>query len=212
FIPYIGFALIVLGQFRITQALIVQKNHDQSAGTTKRLSSVQLLRKAENSLRRGLVLEGLEAEMRSEGLLALAQVAFLLGEIESAHQQTLHVLEEARRYDQTWLLACAQRLLGNILSAQGQRLEAATYFSQSLQTLKERGMRLEWARTMRDYNESILRHSQSNNDDCERAITHLQEARQVFEECGATLDLALIDRSLAAYATPAPATTRKSDR
>lgn len=203
FAPCIGIALVALGKLRIAQALLAQENDTGSAERENRLSFRRLLHKADNSLRHALALEGLEAETRIESLQARAYVAFLLGKIELAHQQTLQVLEEARRYDQTWLLACAQRLLGNILSAQGKHLEAATHFSQSLQILKERGMRLEWARTLRDYNESILRNAHSNDSDCERAIAHLQEARQVFEECGAALDLKLTDRLLATYATPA---------
>ncbi len=90
FTPCIGIALVVLGQLRIAQALVVQENDSGSPGTIKRpanSSYTHLLRRARISLQRALALEGLEAETRTEGQLALAQVALLLGEIDEAQQQ-----------------------------------------------------------------------------------------------------------------------------
>ncbi|HVB74268.1 MAG TPA: tetratricopeptide repeat protein, partial [Ktedonobacteraceae bacterium] len=207
----IGFALITLGQLRINQAINGHGDNHHSSETLKQqhLTPTRLLQRARVSLLRGLALEGLEAETRTEGLLVLAQASFLLGEIDTAQQQAQQALEEANRYEQTWLLACVQRLLGTILAAQGRHKEAKTYFTQSLETLKEREMRLEYARTLRDYSASILQHVHPGGDDYELAITHLQEARQVFEECGAALDLESAERSLAAHAMPAPVTARR---
>jgi tetratricopeptide (TPR) repeat protein len=114
FTPCIGIALVVLGQLRIAQALAVRENDTGLTGTTKRSttsSSTLLLRKARISLQRALSLEGLEAETRTEGRLALAKVALLLGEIGEARQQGLNVMNEAQRYEQIWLLACIQRLM-----------------------------------------------------------------------------------------------------
>ena len=127
----IGIALVVLGQLRIAQALVVQENNSGSTRTLKRLATssyTHLLRKARISLQRALALEGLEAETRTEGQLALARVAFLMGEVDGARQQALQVMEQAQRYEQTWLLACAQRLMGSILSALGQQEQANEYF------------------------------------------------------------------------------------
>lgn len=214
-IPFcIGFALITLGHLRINQATNEYERNPYSSETTKRhyLSPARLLQQARVSLIRGLAIEGLEAETRTEGLLGLAQASFLLGEIDIALPQAHQALEEANRYEQTWLLACIQRLLGTIMAVQGQHKEAKAYFTQSLATLKERGMRLEYARTLRDYGEAILRNAHSDDEDCERAIAYLQEARQIFQECGAVLDFELVDRSLAVYATPVEAATRKRDR
>ena len=214
-IPFcMGFALITLGHLRINQAMNERWGDSDTSETIKqhRLSSTRLLQKARVCLLRGLAIEGLEAETRTEGLLALAQTSFLLGEIDTAQQQAHQALEEANRYEQTWLLACVQRLLGTILAIQGRHKEAKTYFTQSLETLRERGMRLEYARTLRDYGEAILRYAHPDDDAYEQPITRLQEARQIFEECGAVLDLGSTDRSLATYAVPAPAAARKGDR
>ncbi len=214
FTPCIGFALVALGHLRITQALLIHNDHNglRENLSKSHISSTHLLFRAKGTLRRALALEGLEAETRTEGQLTLAQVTFLLGEIDNARQQILQVMHEVKKYDQIWLLACAQRLLGNILVAQDQYEESTKHFTLSLQIFEEHGMRLEWARTLRDYNETILRYASFNDGACERAKAHLQEARRVFEECGAALDLELMDRSLSLYATPVKAAVYKSDR
>ena len=206
FAPCIGLALVSLGQLRIVQALVAKGNDTGSAGVEKSLSSTQLLRKAENSLLHALALEGLEAETRTEGMLARARVSFLLGDIKNARQLTQQSMEEAVHYEQAWLLACAQRLLGSILAAQDQYEEAQTHFVRSLETLQERGMRLEWARTMRSYGEALIQHSSTGEYDHQEGLRRLREARQVFQECGAALDLQLIEGILAAFdASPATA-------
>src|SRR5690348_12050859 len=153
--PCIGIALMALGHLRIAQFIKDQESKYYSPSAIKRshTSSIYLLQRAKKSLRHALLLEGLDAETRTDGQIALAQSAFLLGEIDNAWQQILQVMHDAKKYDQIWLLACAQRLLGNILAVQGQHEETVKQFTQSLQTLEERGMRLEWARTLRDYNE-----------------------------------------------------------
>ena len=205
FTPCIGFALVALGKLRIAQT--AENNHRQQL-----TSSRHLIIRAKASLQRALALEGLEAETRTEGQIALARATFLLGEINSAHQQVLKVIHEAQYYHQVWLIASAECLLGSILSVQSQREELIKCFSRSLQTLKERGLRLEWARTLRDYSEAILQHAHQDDDDYNPAIVRLQEAREVFQECGAALDLDLADRLLAAYAAPIPAAVHKRDR
>ena len=96
FTPCIGVALVVLGQLRIAQALLVQENNSGSTGPLERSATssyTHLLRKARISLQRALSLEGLEAETRTEGQLALARVAFLMGEVDGARQQALQVME-----------------------------------------------------------------------------------------------------------------------
>lgn len=209
-----GFALVTLGHLRINQAISEQWDDHHASKTVKpqRLSPTWLLQHARVSLLRGLAIGGLEAETRTEGLLGLAQASFLLREIDIAQQQANHALEEAKRYEQTWLLVCIQRLLGTILAVQGWYEEAKTNFVQSIETLKERRMRLEYARTLRDYGEAILKHAHSNDNDCKQAIAHLQEAREIFHGCSAVLDLDLVNRVLATYTKPVEAAARKRDR
>ncbi len=207
--PCIGVALVALGHLHIAQALAAQENDSDSPGTVKQgsASSTRLLKLSRTALQRALALEGLEAEARTEGQLALAQASFLLGEIDTAQQLAMQGMEEARRLEQTWLLACARRLVGEMLAAQGQREEAGTYFEQALETAQQCNMRLERARTLRSYGLALLRANASENG-YTQGLRCLQEARQAFEKCHAALDLAQIDSMLSVYSTTAPSSKK----
>ncbi len=208
-------ALVVLGQLRIAQALVVQENDSGSPGTIKRpanSSYTYLLRRARISLKRALILEGLEAETRTEGQLALAKVALLLGEIDEAQQQVAQAMNEAQRYEQTWLLACTQQLIGNILTIQAHYEQAETYFMQSLEALKKCGMRLQWARTLQSFGLTLLEQHSKGETNYEKGLNYLQDAYQTFQECNAIQDLEAIERILARYTTPALTSTHKNIR
>ncbi len=194
--PCIGFALVALGHLHIAQALAGQEKDSDSPGTVKQgdASYTRLLKLARTALQRALALEGLEAETRTDGQLALAQASFLLGEIDTARQQAMQAMEEARRLEQTWLLACARRLMGEMLSAQGQREEARTYFEQALEVLQKCGMRLEWARTLQSYGEALLGEHAKDDGSYRQGLKYLEEAREVFRECNAVLDLHRVER------------------
>jgi tetratricopeptide (TPR) repeat protein len=208
----VGFALVALAYLRIAQSLAIQENNPYSLATIKqqqRRSSIHLLQRARTSLQRALAFEELEAETRTEGKLKLAQVSLLLGEMFTAQQQTLQVIDEARRHEQTWLLACAQRLMGSILSAQGQVEDASTHFAQALETLQKCGMRLEWARTLRSYGEALLQHANAGENGYTEGLRYLQDARHAFQECNAVLDLQLVEGILSEKTTPALAPPHK---
>ncbi|HXX78954.1 MAG TPA: tetratricopeptide repeat protein, partial [Ktedonobacteraceae bacterium] len=202
--PCTGVALVILGQLHIAQALVVQEN---TSGSTRKVerpvtftnSYTHLLRKARISLQRALSLEGLEAETRTEGRLALARVAYLMGEIDGARQQALQVMEEAQRYEQIWLLACSQRLMGSIISAQGRQEQAYTCFEQALETFDHCGMRLEWARTLQSYGSTLLEQHSEIESSYAQGLKYLQDASQTFRECNAILDLQLVERTLGRY-------------
>ncbi len=106
-------------------------------------------------------------------------------------------------------MACALRLLGCILATQVRFEDASANFEQSLTLLQQCGMRLEWAISQSAYAESILLHYHGD-DNYERALARLKEARKVFEECGAAFDIELVDRTLAAYATPVEAVRKRA--
>ncbi len=197
----LGVALVTLVHLRIAQALAGQENDGNSPGTVKQggASYTHLLKRARIALQRALNLEGLEAETRTEGQLAVAQASFLLGEIDTAQQQAMQAMEEASRLEQTWLLACARRLVGEILSVQGQREEARTYFGQALETLQKCGMRLEWARTLQGYGAALLGEHSKDDGSYRQGLKYLEEAREVFRECNAVLDLQGVERVIDRY-------------
>jgi predicted ATPase/DNA-binding SARP family transcriptional activator len=108
-IPCIGLALLAQGNMRIAQA-------QEAQGTSEENINKRFLLRARATLERLLALEGLEAETRTRGQLALAQVSLLLGKLDAAQAQALSATEGARQYELTWLLAVGQRLLENILA------------------------------------------------------------------------------------------------
>jgi DNA-binding SARP family transcriptional activator/Tfp pilus assembly protein PilF len=208
----IGIALVVLGQLRLAQALEVRVSKIGFASSEKKHMSSSyshLLRKARNSLQRALALEGLEAETRTEGQLTLATVAFLTGELEGARQQVLQVMHQARRYEQTWLLACAQRLMGSILSALGRLEQAREYFEQAVEAFDHSSMRLEWARTLHGYGSVLLERQNPAESGYELGLKYLEDASQAFRECNANLDLQLVEQLLSRYKPRIEKITRK---
>ena len=159
---------------------------------------MRLLLRAEASLRHALTIEGLEAEANIEGQLALAQVSLLRGELEQAQQQAIHTLQEAHRYELTWLLARTQRLLGSILMAQDNYEQADAYFQQALQVSRERGMRLEYARSLQSCGGALLRRGRTEETSSQQGVSYLQEARETFLACNAVIDLQVVERMLSA--------------
>lgn len=196
--PCLGFGLVTLGQMRIAQADPDTVGHSSRAGQSvpdRKDIRTHLLYRAEASLRHALTIEGLEAEANIEGQLALAQVSLMRGELDKAEQQAMYALQQAQRYELTWLLACTQRLLGSVLAAQSIYEQADEYFQQALQLSRESGMRLEYARTLQSYGGALLR--RKHND--QQGLLSLQEAHQVFRECHAILDVQAVERHLSAH-------------
>ncbi|MFL5661165.1 MAG: hypothetical protein ACJ8BW_07410, partial [Ktedonobacteraceae bacterium] len=196
--PCIGFALIVLGSMRLAQAMMVDVETGKSMGA--REERTRVLHRAKRTLQRALLLEGIEAETRIEGLLALAQANLLLGEVETAQQRALQTLEEAKRYELTWLIARAQRILGSIFALQRQREQAELSFEQAMHTFRKSGMRLEYARTLHYYGLMVLQQDGADEEACrerERGLHFLGEALQVFTDCKAPLDVQVVEGILA---------------
>jgi hypothetical protein len=121
-------------------------------------------------------------------------------------------MEESRRLEQTWLLACAQRLVGAILSVQGKQEQANEYFEQALETFHKCGMRLEWARTLQSYGVALLERHGKDDGSFRQGVKYLQEAHQAFQECNAVLDHQVVERMLSKYTLVTAAPTRKRDR
>ena len=198
--PCIGFTLIVLGSIRLVQAMMLDVEADKSTGG--REEGTRMLKRAKRTLQRALILEGMEMETRAEGQLALAQAELLLGAIETAQQLALQTLEEAHRYELTWLVARAQRILGSIFVVQGQRVQAELHFKQALYTFRRSGMRLEYGRTLHYYGLMLLQQDGVDEEayhERERGVNFLREALQVFTDCKAVLDGQVVEDILARH-------------
>jgi DNA-binding SARP family transcriptional activator/Tfp pilus assembly protein PilF len=191
---FIGFALIALAELRVTQSITIcnlQYVNPREHAILEHPVCHRLLLRARAALQRALALEGLEVEVVTEGQRMMALVSFLLGDLETAQQKALQTLEEAYQHQIKRVLARSHRLLGRILMVQGQHKEAAMHFEQAIQVFREHDFRLEYARTLNTYGITLLERNR------QKALAYLSEARDIFIDCYAAIDLDLVERTLA---------------
>ncbi|MGB8348494.1 MAG: tetratricopeptide repeat protein, partial [Ktedonobacteraceae bacterium] len=193
--PLIGFALVGIGNLRIAQALstvLTDKNRFNE-------HAKMLLYRSRATLQHALSFDELDAEIKYEGQLALANAFLLLGDAASARNLANAVLEETRQQELIWIATRAGSLLGSILAAQGQWEQAKRYFEQAMQIFRQRNMRLELARTQRHYGLALMRREGADRLDRHQGFDYLGEARQAFKACGAALDLDIVEHEIARY-------------
>jgi len=190
--PCIGFSLIALSSLYITQAVATEDDKKR----------IHFLKRSKVILQRCLMLEEIEAETKTEGKLMLAQVALLLGEVESVQQQALEILQEAKQYELTWLVARTQRVLGSIMAASHEHEQARQYFEQALRTFQKRGMALEEARTLRERSVAQLSYEGLETEERHKALQDLHTAHTMFDERKAALDAQITQRILTTHASP----------
>ncbi len=203
-----GFALVALGDLRVTQAIstytlqltesnehVIQDFGDAHVFQDARCK--QFLLSAKRALKRALSLEALEVEALTEGQLVLASVYFMLGDVETARQKALQTREAAGEHELTRVLARSHRLLGRILAAQGDYELADRYFEQAIAVFREYEMRLDYARSLHGYGVTLMQRSGPGNEAYSRGLTYLSEAREVFANCKATIDLRWVEWILA---------------
>jgi predicted ATPase/DNA-binding SARP family transcriptional activator len=194
FTPYVGMALVALGNLRISQALMLESEGKSDEAQSKAYSQMLLL--AKKTLKHALALEGIEAETRIEGRLLLAQAYLLSDELDLAQQQTQQAQEEAVQSELTWLVIRAQRLQGCILATQHRYEQAEHFFELAMRAFRKCGMRLEYARTLYHYGLMLLRWNKAKGKKYEQGLAYLKDARQAFADCKAALDLKLAELAL----------------
>jgi tetratricopeptide (TPR) repeat protein len=196
----IGFALVALGDWRVAQA-IANSNVDvinlKEQTILQDPACYRLLLNARAALERALALEGLDAEVMTEGHLTLAGVYFFLGDLDTAQQKAFQTLEEARGRELTRLQGRSQRLLGRILAAQGELKQADNYFEQAMEVFNRYEMRLDYARAIHGFGVILLRRNKSGYEAFQRGLAYLHQARDIFSACGAAIDLDWVERIIA---------------
>ncbi|HEY1348671.1 MAG TPA: DUF6788 family protein [Ktedonobacteraceae bacterium] len=201
--PCMGFAFAALGHLHLAYALTDETEHNKPLFKARHKRSskflIHFLLKARTTLQRALTFDGLEADTILNGQLLLARISLLLDEMETAHDLATKVLEEARSSELVWLQARAEYQLGQTLMLTGQKAAAESLFHRALATFANTGMRLEHARASHAYAEMLLRTSKDSTMR-EQALCSLQEAHQVFQQCGATLDLQIAEYLLSSPA------------
>ena len=194
-----GGALIALADLRVVQAIIACKlqeetSHVESLEHLKRCN--QLLRRAKATVQRALVVEGLESELVVEGQLIRASINFMLGELDTAREDAMQTMEQAREHELSRMLGRSQRLLGRILATQGAYEQANAAFEQALAIFQECELRLDYARALHGYGDTLLAHSTPGEYTYQRGLAYLHEARAIFADCHAAIDLEWVDSVL----------------
>jgi DNA-binding SARP family transcriptional activator len=212
--PYLGSALVAIANQRILQAIYgsapaegeEQQRVAKHGGkrVSKQAERAHLLQRARKTLERVLRLEGIEAETRTEARVTLAHTLLLLGDKAAAQQLAKQSLQEAQQFELTWLEGRAQRLLGNIAVAAGQKNMARVAFKEAVSIFEESDMRLDYGRTLHAYGMALLTWDKAGGETAQRGLTYLQAAHKIFNACKAQLDLQRIEDDIARY-KPAPA-------
>jgi tetratricopeptide (TPR) repeat protein len=111
----------------------------------------------------------------------------------------LQSIRDAQEHELTRALARSQRLLGRILAAQGQTVEADAYFEKAIDVFSRHEMRLDYARALHDYGVTLLQRGSAGEPAFQRGLAYLQEARAIFAQCKAAIDIEWVERILAHY-------------
>ncbi len=195
-----GNALVTLGEWRTTRSARYSSapgiDGKPITGLHEEMRA-RLLAGSKKALQRALTMDGLNTEIATEGKLALARAFFLCGEIESARQEATDSLLNAETHEITRVIARARRLLGRILAAQGNGEEASAFFEQASALFEKHGMRLDYARALHRYGEYMVRRDMPGEPRHQHGLVNLRRARDIFEQCGALVDLAWVEGTLA---------------
>lgn len=61
---------------------------------------------------------------------------------------------------------------------------------------RKAGMQLEYARTLQQYGEMLVQWEVGDEKAYQRGLGYVREAREMFEMCGARLDLRMVEKTL----------------
>jgi len=186
-----------LGYVRLSSAL-AQHGPDiylsQKGALAGPIETTRRFAAAGSAVQHTLSCSNVDIEVRTEAQFIMAHVSLLLGNEEEAWQQAMQMLESARQYEFTWLVARTTRLLACILVVRGRYQDAGLHFEQAMQLFRICGMDLEYARTLQLYGTMLLHREATDQASCQRGMNYLYEAHRLFEECHAALDLQVIER------------------
>jgi tetratricopeptide (TPR) repeat protein len=174
-----SFALVVHAHLCIAQARACPGQTEQYSGS---------LMRARRALQHAREYGGEEAETRIEGVTTLVEALFLAGSLQAAQQQARCALEDAQAHEIVWLKLRALHFLGTILTAQGEYREGDNLFQQALEELQNYGLRLEYARALRNYGVVLLQRSVLGEVDYQRGRGYLAQAWEIFLACDAKSD------------------------
>jgi len=207
-----GLALAALADWRVARALMLREL-DTVSLTTPAYRTLQsgtqqrLLRAAKKAIERALAIEGFDAEALCNVQLSQVNVLYHMGELELASALATQVLATAQQNDMFQLVGLFYRLLGDIQSASACYEAADFSYAEAIKIFTKHEMRLYYARTLQSYGSSLLARSlnvsqkqkathPTNTALLEKARASLRQARDLFETCQASHDLAVVEQIL----------------
>lgn len=208
----VGFALVTLANWRVSCALARSKQQNSMPGEAIHINRsdpecLRLLWSAKAATERALQLTGIDAETECAGQIALTAIYYYLDNLEQAQKQVRRALEGSHLSEMMHLVGRAQRLQAEIQLASYLEKEADTSFKEALQTCKEYNLHLDYARTLHRYGQSLLARSLhvksvpgigsiSHASLTQKGFDYLCEARDIFANCQASLDLQWVEETL----------------
>jgi DNA-binding SARP family transcriptional activator/Tfp pilus assembly protein PilF len=194
----IGAALIALGDLRIAQAVLACNlmGNDIDRSIAHIPQCRRLLQRARSTLERAVSMEELEVEASVEARLNLASAYFFLGDIDLAHHAVLRSLHAAQRFELSRLHGRSLRLLGRILAAQDQHVQADRSFEEALKIFQKYDMRLDYARALHGYGVVLQHRSIPGSETYEKGLALVYESLGIFADCHAVVDLEWVKRLL----------------
>ena len=196
----VGFALVALADWRIMQVL---RRYQRDPERLHSPAAQRALHSARAAVERALTLEGTDAETQCTGQVVLAHIYYLLGDLEQAYQQANQALEATRQGEIVQLIGRSHRMLGEIQAAMNLEQGAEDSFAQALQVFQKYSLLLDYARTLQQYGEWLIRRSAQQTSNAQQTTLHqqgfgyLHEARDIFATARASIDLQWVELLLA---------------
>jgi predicted ATPase/DNA-binding SARP family transcriptional activator len=201
----IHYALVGLGNWRIGMAALDYKLHGNLDDNKKIDTAGQrLFYRAQSTLQRAIASGALEAEAIIESRHLLATIHFLKNERVTAYEIALQALKEAQENEIARMIGRTYCLLGRILTAQERYAQAEQCFENALHIGREHELLLDYARARHSYGICLLQRwkkvvQETDTSLYQQGIAYLHEARSIFEQCHASVDLSQSEQILSTY-------------
>jgi tetratricopeptide (TPR) repeat protein len=201
----IHYALVGLGNWRIGMAVLDYKLHGNLDGNKKIDAAGQrLFYRAQSTLQRAIASSALEAEAIIESRHLLATIHFLQNERVIAYEIALQALKEAQENEIARMIGRTYCLLGRILTAQERYTQAEQCLENALHIGSEHELLLDYARARHSYGICLLQRWKKVAQETDirlyqQGVAHLHEARSIFEQCHASVDLSQSEQILSTY-------------
>ena len=129
----------------------------------------------------------------------MSQVMLQLENFDGAYQQSLSALEEAKLLDFSGLIARSQHVLGNVFALQHQFEQASQHYERALNVSSQAWYAFGICTAFTALRSYIIESRLISSKRNQIGFGYLQEARQIFKDCMAELDLREVEFEISKY-------------